>query len=1006
MKIFGCPNDEVRKKILTLLTIALGLVFINHSCKPDPEEEIIELGSIYGIVTDKATGEPVKNANVQLRPSGETSLTGNDGRYEFLDLKNGNYSITVSKTGYTDLVDDYVITVEGSKAVRRDVQIEVLPAALKIVDDEGNDISELDFGDNVDDLARLFNIFNNGISALNYEILKTASWITSISSTEGSIQPGATKPIVINIDRDKLSVGDNKTTIQIISDNGSKQLTIKAYKLGDIATLDPTNVTLTSATLRGSVNKEISYSEKGFNFWSDSNHTSKIVVQGNNIGEFFYQMTALEENTTYYYMAYMVNNNEVMYGEQKSFTTAESIHEPTIVTNSISDITQISAIGGGNITSNGGASITARGVCWSTLKNPTVGNSHTTDGTGEGEFSSNITGLTANTTYYVRAYATNSVGTSYGEELSFTTSETIQKPTVVTNAVTNITQTTALCSGNVTSNGGAAVTAKGMCWSTTQNPTISNSHSTDGTGEGEYTSKLTNLSPKTTYYVRAYAANSMGTNYGEQVMFTTNEEMDKPAVITKSVGNITQTSAQCGGEVTDDGGTPVTSKGVCWSTAQNPTINNSHTSDGSGDGEFTSNITGLSANTTYYVRAYATNSEGTSYGEQKSFTTLEYFELPTVTTYSVSSIMQTTASCGGYVSDDGGANVTAKGVCWSTSQNPTISDNITNDGTGEGAFTSTMTGLEAVTTYYVRAYATNSEGTSYGEERSFTTSPYLPTVITYPVTQITDCTAIFEGNIVSDGGAEVTERGFCWSTSHYPTTSNNHTIDGNGIGNFTSNVTSLLPNTKYYVRAYAINNSGTGYGDEICFTTEDKPSTGVINGHEYVDLGLPSGLKWATCNVGANSPEMPGGYYAWGELETKDYYSSNNSLTYEVEMDDISGDPAYDVAAAEWGSTWRMPKLSEINEMKSNCYYPEEIEINGRKCYKYTSAINGASIILPHTGEKSGYNIYYYNAFGCYWSSTPYQSNLNNRSYAKYNYGNGVETPERFMGLSIRPVSE
>ena len=129
-------------------------------------------------------------------------------------------------------------------------------------------------------------------------------------------------------------------------------------------------------------------------------------------------------------------------------------------------------------------------------------------------------------------------------------------------------------------------------------------------------------------------------------------------------------------------------------------------------------------------------------------------------------------------------------------------------------------------------------------------------------------------------------------------------------------------------------------------------------------------------------------------------------LTYEVEMDDISGDPAYDVAAAEWGSTWRMPKLSEINEMKSNCYYPEEIEINGRKCYKYTSAINGASIILPHTGEKSGYDIYYYNGFGCYWSSTPYQSNLNNRSYAKYNFGNGVETPERFKGLSIRPVSE
>jgi hypothetical protein len=187
------------KRFLTLLTIALSLVFVYQSCKPDPEDEIVELGSIYGIVTDKATGEPVKNANVQLRPSGETSLTGNDGRYEFLDLKDGNYSITVSKTGYTDLVDDYIITVSGSKAMRRDVQIEKMPAELRIMDGEGNDITELDFGSMQDDNARMFNIFNNGTIALDYEIIKTASWITSINPSQGSLKPGETKPIVIII---------------------------------------------------------------------------------------------------------------------------------------------------------------------------------------------------------------------------------------------------------------------------------------------------------------------------------------------------------------------------------------------------------------------------------------------------------------------------------------------------------------------------------------------------------------------------------------------------------------------------------------------------------------------------------------------------------------------------------------------------------------------------------------------------------------------------------------
>ena len=155
------------KKFLTLLTIALSLVFISHSCKPDSEDELLqESGSIYGVVTDFATGEPVKNANVQLRPSGETTLTGSDGRYEFLDLPNGNYSITVSKAEYTDLIDDFVITVNGSKAMRRDVQIEKLPAALKVVDDNGNDINELDFGNSPDDVSRMFNIFNNGSNTL------------------------------------------------------------------------------------------------------------------------------------------------------------------------------------------------------------------------------------------------------------------------------------------------------------------------------------------------------------------------------------------------------------------------------------------------------------------------------------------------------------------------------------------------------------------------------------------------------------------------------------------------------------------------------------------------------------------------------------------------------------------------------------------------------------------------------------------------------------------------
>ena len=155
-------------------------------------------------------------------------------------------------------------------------------------------------------------------------------------------------------------------------------------------------------------------------------------------------------------------------------------------------------------------------------------------------------------------------------------------------------------------------------------------------------------------------------------------EKDDPKSIaqltTTGVTEITQTTAVAGGNITNDGGANVVARGVCWSTGQSPTINDSKTSNGSGVGSFSSSITGLEPNTTYFVRAYATNSEGTSYGKAITFKTLEAIELPTLTTTEVAEITLTTAVSGGNISDDGGAPVTARGVCWSTNETPTIAD--------------------------------------------------------------------------------------------------------------------------------------------------------------------------------------------------------------------------------------------------------------------------------------------------------------------------------------------
>ena len=396
---------------------------------------------------------------------------------------------------------------------------------------------------------------------------------------------------------------------------------------------------------------------------------------------------------------------------------------PVLITANVSAITQSTAQCGGTISSDGGETINTRGVCWSVSQNPTISDLHTSDGTGAGTFTSQITGLNPATPYYVRAYATNSVGTGYGSTMSFSTTGNGQAPTVTTSNVSSITNVSASSGGNVTSQGSSIVTARGICWSTSQNPSISDTHSSDGTGTGAYVSLITGLNQNTPYYIRAYATNSVGTSYGSQVNFTTTGTGQAPTVSTTIITNITQTSASSGGDVTNQGSSTVTTRGICWSAAQNPTISDQHTSNGSGSGSFISQITGLVPNTPYFVRAYATNSIGTSYGSQMSFSTLGNIQLPTLTTSNISNITQTSAIGGGNVTSEGGASVILRGICWSSSPNPTTANNSTNNGGGTGSFVSNIDGLSPATPYYVRAYAVNSAGTAYGNQVTFTTLP-------------------------------------------------------------------------------------------------------------------------------------------------------------------------------------------------------------------------------------------------------------------------------------------
>lgn len=718
----------MKRSIVGIMAAAMALAasLVWYSCTKDSDEDIT--GTIYGTVTDYATGEPIGNANVKLRPSGETTLTGSDGTYEFKDLDAGKYSLLLSKAEYADLDDDYIIELEAGKKVKRDVQMRKEIASLQVTDMNGNPLDTLDFGTEESVTVKTFNLFNDGTESLTCTATYECDWITNVSGLESVIQPGQTKSVSVRIDRVALQDGVNTTFLYITSGNGSNEIVVKASFLGTtvITTQNATNVTASSATVGGNITDDGGRPvlERGICYGTsqspdiNGDHTQ----DGSGTGTFSHNITGLSSSTTYYARAYATNRNGTYYASNiVSFTTTDGL--PTVTTTAVSDITATTAKSGGNITNNGGFNVTARGICWNTLGGPDLNDQHTTNGSGNGTFTSNMTGLTAGTTYYVRAYATNSQGTNYGSEKTFTTSS--GSVTMTLSAATNITATSASCSVTINNDGGATITERGICWGTSQYPTSAGSHVAVGAGTGAFTASMSSLSPSTTYYVRAYAVNSAGTSYSNQISVTTTDGL--PMVTTGSVSNITATTATCGGNVTSDGGFTVTAKGLCWSTAQYPTVTGSHSNDGSGTGAFNGSLTNLQIGTTYYVRAYASNSTGTSYGEQVSFTTGN--GLPTVTT-TTPTLSDTTVITGGNVTSDGGYAVTARGICYGTFPNPDLTNtyNHTSNGSGTGYYSSSFSLPVGSGIYYIRAYATNANGTSYGEQVTIA-HPYdtLPT---------------------------------------------------------------------------------------------------------------------------------------------------------------------------------------------------------------------------------------------------------------------------------------
>ena len=338
----------------------------------------------------------------------------------------------------------------------------------------------------------------------------------------------------------------------------------------------------------------------------------------------------------------------------------------------------------------------------------------------DGKLTYQLSGLRQNTLYYYSFEVFTTADNYRFKEVHSFKTLTSTELRVETAEIVSIGQTSAMGGGNVIGGEDVAVNERGVCWSTNHNPTIDGDHLSNGYGLGEFEVNIRELLPGTTYYVRAYAKSAQRIVYGDEKSFTT-VAVDLPVLTTELVTFITHNSALGRGTVVNEGSSPVTERGICWSTNHNPTTNDSNLANGQGMGVYTVNMTNLAVNTTYYVRAYANNSQGTSYGNEVSFTTLPNSSVPSVTTSHVTDITQTTATGGGNVTDDGGSTVTERGICWSTYHSPTVSSNHDSNGTGIGSYSVNINNLTPNTTYYVRAYAVNAYGTSYGSEESFTT---------------------------------------------------------------------------------------------------------------------------------------------------------------------------------------------------------------------------------------------------------------------------------------------
>lgn len=538
----------------------------------------------------------------------------------------------------------------------------------------------------------------------------------------------------------------------------------------------------------------------------------------------------------YVVCAYAINGKGVGYGKSITVTTNTST-VPVVSSITPTDSTDTSVQIEARILSRGETALTEKGFCWSSESEvPTTANLKKIVEGDEETFSAIISDLKPETTYYIRAYAVNGQGVGYGDVFKFTAKK-VDVPILTTLRVsTSDVFVTAFA--QVTN--GVLISHHGFEWTVDKENFLPDKlgdktsnvdvhlNATYDEADGTFNGDINELEPNTTYYVRAFAFsredNVLG--LGNIIEFKTKEGI--PEVLGVTVTDIKETSAIASSKfIPHKNGTTVSRRGFFYGITSTPAIDGTELTSSSEGNDIVAAISGLTPNTTYYIVPYVDYSNGKIFGKQDTFRTLVATTAPAVGMTTVSDIGENTASASAEITSDGNLAITEKGFCYSmTNMAPTIADSkVTSYSEGMG-ITADLVELNSAADYYIRAYAINEKGISYGAVQKFSTNPpeqvmFAPTVGETTISNVSEHSVSVFATIFSDGGTVVTEKGFCYSaTSVMPTVSDHKVTSSAEDMDIAADLTGLAAGTKYYVRAYADNGIGIGYGDVKEFTTE------------------------------------------------------------------------------------------------------------------------------------------------------------------------------------------